>query len=63
MKKAVLTETTDQLPEEFALAERRPEEFIERLILLEKIDKSRQHVREGKTYTTGEARQRLRSFF
>lgn len=54
MKKAVLTETIDQLPDEFAL-----EELIERLILLEKIEKSRQQVREGKTYTTEEARQKL----
>ncbi len=54
MKKAVLTETIDQLPEEFAL-----EDLIERLILLEKIEKSRQQVRQGKTYTTEEARQKL----
>lgn len=54
MKKAVLTETLDQLPEEFAL-----EDLIERLILLEKIEKSRQQVREGKIYTTEEARQKL----
>lgn len=54
MKKAVLTETIDQLPEEFAL-----DELIERLILLDKIEKSRQQVREGKTHTTEEARQKL----
>jgi predicted AAA+ superfamily ATPase len=58
MKKTVLTETIEQLPEEFAL-----EDLIERLILLEKIEKSRQQVREGKIHTTKEARQKVSDFF
>jgi len=54
MKKAVVLESITQLPEEFSI-----DEVIERLIVLEKIEKGRQQVKEGKVNTEEQAREKL----
>lgn len=54
MKKAKVLEAVNNLPDEFSL-----EEIIERLIILEKMEKGMQQVREGKVVTTAEAKKRM----
>ena len=54
MKKKTIVETIEKLPEEFPL-----DELIEQLIVLEKIERGRNDVREGRVLSDEEAKQRL----
>jgi len=54
MKKKTVIESISKLPDEFSI-----DEIIERLIILEKIDKARQQVKEGKINTEDQARTKL----
>ena len=54
MNKRAVVKTIEELPEEFTL-----EEIIERLIVLEKIEKGRADARAGNVFTETEAKQRL----
>jgi hypothetical protein len=54
MRKTTVLESLDKLPDEFSI-----DEIIERLIILEKIDKGRQEVKDGKTNTEEEAKAKL----
>lgn len=49
MTKHTLTETLPELPDEFSI-----DELIERLLVLEKIEKGRRQYSEGKTLTSEE---------
>ena len=55
-KKKVL-QTTESLPQEFSL-----DDLVERLIVLEKIEKRLEQVSEGKTVSTEEARKKLKKW-
>lgn len=54
MRKAAVIESISNLPEEFSI-----DEIIERLIIIEKIDKGRQQIKEGKINTENEAKSKL----
>ncbi len=54
MRKAAVIESISNLPEEFSI-----DEIIERLIIIEKIDKGRQQIKEGKVNTENEAKSKL----
>jgi hypothetical protein len=54
MRKAAVMESISKLPEEFSI-----EELIERLIIIEKIDKGRIQVKEGKINSEEEAKAKL----
>ena len=54
MKKTKVLEAVNNLPDEFSL-----EEIIERLIILQKIEKGMQQVRQGQVVTTEEAKKRM----
>ena len=54
MKKAVVQELVSSFPEEISL-----DEIIERLIVVEKIEKGRKEIQEGKVNTEEEARKKL----
>lgn len=54
MRKATVIESLDKLPDEFSI-----DEIIERLIILEKIDKGRQEVKDGKINTEEQAKAKL----
>ncbi len=54
MKKEVVLDSIAQLPDEFSI-----EEIIERLILLEKIDKAHQDITEGNIYSDAEIKAEL----
>lgn len=56
IKEKVLT-TVHNLPDEFSL-----DELVEQLILLEKIETGLQQVKEGKTLTMEEARQKMQKW-
>ena len=49
-----IVETIEKLPDEFPL-----DELIEQLIVLEKIERGRNDVKEGRVLTDEEAKQRL----
>ncbi len=51
MKKAQLIEIIQDMPEEFSV-----DDLIERLIILQQIDKGRQQIQAGKFYTEEEAK-------
>ena len=57
MNKTKVLEAVNSLPDEFSL-----EEIIERLIILEKIEKGMQQVRQGQVVTTAEAKNRLQKW-
>lgn len=57
MNKTKVLEAVNSLPDEFSL-----EEIIERLIILEKIEKGMQQVRQGQVVTTTEAKKRLQKW-
>lgn len=57
MKKAKVLEAVNSLPDEFPL-----EEVIERLILLEKIEKGMEQVRQKQVVSTAEAKKRLQKW-
>ncbi|NOS90926.1 MAG: hypothetical protein HOP30_03320 [Cyclobacteriaceae bacterium] len=54
MRKTSVLESLDKLPDEFSI-----DEIIERLIILEKIDKGRQEVKDGKINTEEQAKAKL----
>jgi hypothetical protein len=54
MKKAVVQELVSSFPEEISL-----DEIIERLIVVEKIEKGRKDIEQGKVNTEKEARKKL----
>jgi hypothetical protein len=54
MKKATVIESISKLPDEFSI-----DEIIERLIIIEKIDKGRQQIKEGKTNKEDQTRTKL----
>jgi hypothetical protein len=54
MTREVLAESIQHLPAEFSI-----DELIERLLILEKIEKARQQYRDGNTLTNEEAKERL----
>jgi hypothetical protein len=54
MRKATVIESINKLPDEFSI-----DEIIERLIIIEKIEKGRQNVRDGKVNTEEQAKAKL----
>ena len=54
MRKSAVLDSISNLPDEFSI-----DEIIERLIIIEKIDKGRQHVKEGKINTEEQAKVKL----
>ena len=54
MKKSTVMESINKLPEEFSI-----DEIIERLIIIEKIEKGRQEVGDGKVNTEEQAKAKL----
>ena len=54
MRKSTVIEIISKLPEEVSV-----DEIIERLIVLEKIERGQQQVKEGKVNTEGEAKAKL----
>ena len=54
MRKTTIIESINKLPDEFSL-----DEIIERLIIIEKIEKGRQDVKDGKTNTEEQAKAKL----
>ncbi|MDN4166587.1 hypothetical protein QWY31_13845 [Cytophagales bacterium LB-30] len=57
MRKSVVIDSINKLPEEFSI-----EELVERLIVLEKIEKGRQEVKDGKVNTEEEAKSKLKKW-
>lgn len=54
MRKITVLESLDKLPDEFSI-----DDIIERLIILEKIDKGRQEVKDGKINSEEQAKAKL----
>jgi len=54
MRKATVIESINKLPDEFTI-----DEIIERLIIIEKIEKGRQDVKDGKVNTEEQAKAKL----
>ncbi|MEJ0057412.1 MAG: hypothetical protein WDN75_18200 [Bacteroidota bacterium] len=54
MKKSAVLESISKLPEEFSI-----DEVIERLILIEKIEKGREQIKEGKINSEAEVKVKL----
>ncbi len=54
MKKEIVIESISKLPDEFSI-----EEIIERLIIIEKIEKGQQQIKEGTINTEEEAKAKL----
>ncbi len=54
MRKTAAIESISTLPGEFSI-----DEIIERLLIIEKIDKGRQQIREGKINTEDQAKAKL----
>jgi hypothetical protein len=54
MRKSTVIESINKLPDEFSI-----DEIIERLIIIEKIEKGSQEVRDGKVNTEEQAKAKL----
>ncbi len=54
MRKSAVLDSISNLPDEFSI-----DEIIERLIIIEKIDKGRQDVNDGKINTEEQAKEKL----
>ena len=54
MRKSTVIESINKLPDEFSI-----DEIIERLIIIEKIEKGRQDVKDGKVNTEDQAKAKL----
>lgn len=54
MKKTIVIESINKLPDEFSI-----DEIIERLIIIEKIEKGRQDVKDEKINTEEQAKAKL----
>ena len=57
LTKSIVTAAINDLPEKFTL-----DEIIQRMYLLHKIEKARQKSKEGKTYSTTEAKKKLQKW-
>lgn len=57
MNKSKVLEAVHSLPDEFSL-----EEIIERLIILEKIEKGMQQVRQGQVVSSQEAKKQMQKW-
>ncbi|MFZ6013114.1 MAG: hypothetical protein ACOYXT_22415 [Bacteroidota bacterium] len=57
MKKSTVIESINKLPDEFSI-----DEIIERLIIIEKIEKGRQEVKDGKVNTDEQAKAKLKKW-
>lgn len=57
MTKHTLTASLPNLPEEFSI-----DELIERLLIVEKIEKGRRQYSEGKTLTSDQVAKRMETF-
>lgn len=57
MTKNTLTATLPDLPDEFSI-----DELIERLLIIEKIEKGRREYSEGKTLTSDEVSKRMQAW-
>jgi len=54
MRKSTVIESINKLPDEFSI-----DEIIERLIIIEKIEKGRQEVKDGKVNSEDQAKAKL----
>jgi hypothetical protein len=54
MRKATVLESISKLPDEFSI-----DEIIERLVIIEKVEKGRQQVKEGKINTEDQTKAKL----
>jgi hypothetical protein len=54
MRKTIVLESINKLPNEFSI-----DEIIERLIIIEKIEKGQQDVKDGKVNTEEQAKAKL----
>ncbi|MCU0421030.1 MAG: hypothetical protein MUC38_15385 [Cyclobacteriaceae bacterium] len=54
MRKSTVLESINKLPDEFSI-----DEVIERLIIIEKIEKGRQEAKDGKVNTEEQAKTKL----
>jgi hypothetical protein len=54
MRKSTVIESINKLPDEFSI-----DEIIERLIIMEKIEKGRQDIKDGKVNTEDQAKAKL----
>jgi len=54
MRKSTVLDSISNLPDEFSI-----DEVIERLIIIEKIEKGRQDVKDGKINTEEQAKEKL----
>jgi len=57
MRKSQIIETVSEMPDEFSI-----DEIVERLIILEKIEKGRQDVAQGNVYAEAEAKEKLKKW-
>lgn len=57
MRKTTLAETLPDLPEEFSI-----DELIERLLLIEKVEKGRRQFDEGKILSSEEVQKRMEAW-
>ena len=54
MRKSTVIESINKLPDEFSI-----DEIIERLIIIEKIERGRQEIKDGKVNTEEQAKSKL----
>ncbi|MEQ8304908.1 MAG: hypothetical protein RIB47_16050 [Cyclobacteriaceae bacterium] len=54
MRKSIVIESISNLPDEFSI-----DEAIERLVIIERIEKGRQQVKDGKVHTEEQAKEKL----
>ena len=54
IKKEQILQTIDQFPDDIPL-----EDFIERLVVIQKIDKGLEDIKEGRVYSHKEAKKKL----
>lgn len=54
MRKTIVLESLNELPDEFSI-----DEIVERLIILEKIERGRQDVKDGRLNTEEQAKAKL----
>jgi predicted transcriptional regulator len=57
MRKTQIIETVSAMPDEISI-----DEIIERLVILEKIEKGQKDISEGKVYTEDQAKERLQKW-
>lgn len=58
MKKSTVLDSISKLPDEFSI-----DEIIERLVIVDKIEKGQQQIRDGKIHTEEQTKAKLRSRF